>query len=86
MRTGDYHYRYARPSFAEGVARIMDFGNALGAYNFGAADDSGDADPDTAALRADWAAIGGDFRHAVTRFAAEESARLVAVDKAAGEE
>jgi len=31
MRTTDY--RYARPSFAGGVARIMDFGSTLGAYN-----------------------------------------------------
>jgi len=26
-------FLYARPSFAEGVARIMDFGNTLNEYN-----------------------------------------------------
>lgn len=72
-------YRYARPSFAEGVARIMDFGNTLGVYHAGGPD----SDPDAAALRADWAAIGGDFRHAVGQFATEESDRLAAADEAA---
>lgn len=73
-------YRYARPSFAEGVARIMDFGNTLGVYHAGGPPDS---DPDAAALRADWAAIGGDFRYAVTQFTTEESDRLAAADEAA---
>ena len=76
-------YLYARPSFAEGVARIMDFGNTLGVYNASGA--RGDADPDRAALRKDWEVIGGDFRHAVAEFTAEESDRLAAADNTASE-
>jgi len=86
MRTTDY--RYARPSFAEGVARIMDFGNTLGVHNAGAVADTADTDPDIAALRADWDVIGDDFRRAVGQFSAEESARLPAApaaDKTAAE-
>jgi len=84
-------YRYARPSFAEGVARIMDFGNTLGVYHASgasgaAADDSApESDPDAAALRADWAVIGEDFRHAVDQFTTEEAGRLAAANKTAGE-
>jgi len=86
MRTTDY--RYARPSFAGGVARIMDFGSTLGAYNAsGAVADSAgvdpDSDPDSAALRRDWEVVGDDFRHAVGQFSAEESARLPADNTAA---
>ncbi len=39
-------FLYARPSFAEGMARIMDFGNTLTEYNRS-------PDPDTMALVAD---------------------------------
>jgi len=88
MRTSNH--LYARPSFAEGVARIMDFGNTLGVYHAsgasGAADDSApESDPDAAALRADWAVIGEDFRHAVDQFTTEEAGRLAAANKTAGE-
>lgn len=89
MQTSDY--LCARPSFAEGMARIMDFGNALGVYNAsGAPGASGDSnasapesDPDAAALRADWAAIGEDFRHAVDQFTTAEADRLAAANEAA---
>lgn len=86
MQTSDY--LYARPSFAEGMARIMDFGNALGVYNAsGAPGDSNasapESDPDAAALRADWAVIGEDFRHAVDQFTTAEADRLAAANEAA---
>lgn len=89
MRTTDD--LYARPSFVEGVARIMDFGNTLGVYHASGApgDAAPESDPDAAALRADWAAIGEDFRHAVTQFTTEESDRMASAsttDKTAGEE
>lgn len=61
-------YLYARPSFAEGAARILDFGNTLNEYNT-----AGELDPDYVALWMDWAAIGGDFRYAVGEFVAEDA-------------
>lgn len=70
-------YLYARPSFSEGLARILDFGNTLGVYN-ASGDLEPDSDPDGIALRMDWAVIGGDFRHAVEQFTTEESGRLAA--------
>ena len=64
-------YLYASPSFSEGVARILDFGNTLGEYNT-----PGDLDPDCVALWMDWAAIGDDFHSAVGKFTTEESDKL----------
>jgi hypothetical protein len=49
---------YARPSFFEGFARLLDLGGTLNEYN--QSDTSDDAD--LVALRSDWEAIGEDFR------------------------
>jgi hypothetical protein len=54
-------FLYARPSFLEGVARLMDFGNALNDYN--RSDRPQEADE--RALRADWYAVGDDLRAAM---------------------
>lgn len=54
-------YLYARPSFIEGIARILDFGNTLQVYNTS----SGADDPDAWALATDWYAIGEDMKRAV---------------------
>ncbi len=51
-------FLYARPSFAEGMARILDFGNTLNEYNRS-------PDPDTIALAADWNAVGEDLARAI---------------------
>jgi hypothetical protein len=45
---------FARPSFAEGMARIMDFGNTLTEYNRS-------PDPDAIAIAADWNAVAEDL-------------------------
>lgn len=54
-RTG---FLYARPSFIEGVARLMDVGGTLNEYNRSASDEQADA----RALRSDWYAVGDDLR------------------------
>ena len=50
-------FLFARPSFFEGIARIMDFGGSLNQYN--SFPNGGEAD--FAAISYDWAMIGQDF-------------------------
>ena len=52
---------YARPSFAEGVARLLDVSNALNIYNASSSNEEAVA----RAFRADLEAIGRDFGHAL---------------------
>ncbi len=58
-----------RPSFLEGIARLMDFGNSLNEYK----SYSSGAEADYAAIARDWAMIGLDFRNAVAEFEAAEA-------------
>jgi len=51
---------FARPSFFEGIARILDFGNTLSQYN----DPPGSEEADYYAIRADWQVIGQDIERA----------------------
>jgi hypothetical protein len=53
-------FLYARPSFVEGAARILDFGNTLTEYNQALTAEQADA----IAMRQDWAAVGKDIRAA----------------------
>lgn len=65
-----HNYRLgARPSFLEGIARLMDFGNTLDAYK----SYSSGTEADRAAIARDWAMIGLDFRNAIAEFEAEEA-------------
>lgn len=50
-------FLFARPSFFEGVARVLDFGNTLCEYNRAATPEEADA----RATWCDWAAIGEDY-------------------------
>ena len=59
----------ARPSFLEGIARLMDFGNSLDEYK---SYPSG-VEADHAAIARDWAMIGLDFRNAIAEFEGEEA-------------
>ena len=59
----------ARPSFLEGIARLMDFGNTLNEYK----SYPNGAEADYAAIARDWATIGLDFRNAVVKFEGEEA-------------
>ena len=52
---------YARPSFLEGMARVLDIGGTLNVYHFGPGGAKSDAD----ATLADWQAIGDDLRAAM---------------------
>lgn len=52
---------YARPTFWEGIARILDFGDTLTEYNISSTPEEADLE----ALRSDWYAIGQDMMHAV---------------------
>lgn len=56
---------YARPTFLEGVARLVDFGGFLNDYNYA---EDGDA-ADQIALASDWYAIGDDMRQAFVSYA-----------------
>jgi hypothetical protein len=52
---------FARPSFFEGAARILDFGNTLTEYNTS----ESPAEADSRAMLADWKAIRGDMLKAL---------------------
>jgi len=54
-------FLFARPSWLEGIARLLDFGNTLQVYNIS----SNDAEADAVALALDWNAIGEDMHRAV---------------------
>jgi hypothetical protein len=54
-------FLFARPSFAEGVGRLLDFGNTLTTYN---TSENGAA-ADLAAFQADSLALGEDMRTAI---------------------
>ena len=51
-------FLFARPSFLEGIARILDFGNTLNEYNYSQSEE----DADENALWMDWAMVGSDLR------------------------
>ncbi len=60
-------FLYATPSIAEGIGRILDFGNTLTEYN---TSNSGEQ-ADFLALRADWRAVAADLRGAMAEADAE---------------
>lgn len=53
---------FSRPSFLEGVSRLVDFGNILSIYN--RSETSTKADE--VALASDWYAVGDDLRRAIS--------------------
>ena len=62
-------YLFAQPSFLTGLGALCDFDGSLtgtGAYNFSATPEEADA----IAIANDWAAIAGDMRTVMGRFAA----------------
>lgn len=54
---------YARPSFWEGIARLIDFGGALNVYNSSETEE----EADEKAIRSDWEVVGSDMRAALKR-------------------
>lgn len=58
----------ARPSFWEGISRIVDFGNTLQEYNVSSSGDVADA----VALRNDWRMVGRALRDAMNEYDVKE--------------
>lgn len=56
-------FLYARPSFLEGVARMVDIRNILQEYNTSSSPELADE----RAIRADWHAIGNDVREVIKK-------------------
>lgn len=54
-------FLFAAPSFWEGMARILDFGNTLNEYNYSQSDEGADE----IAQRMDWAMVGADLHNAM---------------------
>ena len=59
-----FGFLYARPSFTEGVARLMDFGGTLNEYNTSPTGEQADA----LAMYADWRTVGEDIAIAAERY------------------
>ena len=57
-------FLYAEPSFLEGLARILDFGNTLKQYNESPSSEMADA----VALGTDWAVVGNELNNAMGTF------------------
>jgi hypothetical protein len=59
------NFLFAMPSAAEGLARLVDFGNTFDSYNATPAP----GDPDARALAQDWLAVGDALREAIDKVA-----------------
>ena len=70
---------FAKPSFIEGAARILDLGNTFTQYNSIASPELADM----SAMRSDWQSVGEDLRQVMVRFAAQYELQ---VDAAPGDE
>lgn len=68
FRTG---FLFARPSFLEGIARLLDFGNTLTEYN---TSPSGEA-ADYYAMQSDWEMVGQDLWSGIHQFEQAELTR-----------
>ena len=55
---------FARPSFEEGVARVMDLGATLNIYNI----DETPEEADAKAIYSDWAAVGDDIIYSISKY------------------
>jgi hypothetical protein len=55
-------FLFARPSVAESIARLVDFGDFLTEFNRSLSEEQAD----TIALRMDWKAVGNDLRYALS--------------------
>ncbi len=62
------NFLYADPSFTEGMARILDFGDTLTEYNRS-------PNPDEIAIRADWNAVIDDMAVAITKVTGGQAAQ-----------
>jgi len=60
-------FLFARPTFVEGVGRIIDFSNSLNTYN----QSRTGAEADARAIYQDWKAVGHDLRVAIDQLRTE---------------
>lgn len=67
------YYLFARPSFAEGMARVLDLGGAFDSYN----ESKTPAEADTRALANDWMMIGQDMQNAIEQYEQAEKTKEV---------
>ena len=58
---------FARPSFLEGVGRIIDFGASLNIYN----ESQSTALADLNAITSDWASVGDSLRSALISYSSD---------------
>lgn len=61
-------FLFARPSFVEGVARLLDFADTLDDYNYSPSPEAADF----YAFANDWRAVGEDIRKAILIIAASK--------------
>jgi hypothetical protein len=66
------YFLFARPSFVEGMARVLDFGDTLSEYNQSLTP----READYLALKSDWAAVGEDLWRAFDAIESEMGASL----------
>ncbi len=66
-------FLFARPSFVEGIARILDFGDTLTEYNRS-------EQADALALRADWRAVATELRRAAAKYLAQLDQQQLTLD------
>ena len=57
-------FLFARPSFIEGIASVLDLGATLIEYN----ESKTPEDADYIALKSDWGVIGNDIKNAIETF------------------
>jgi len=65
------YFLFARPSFIEGMARVLDIGNTLRGYN----ESPSPRDADSIAIHTDWMAIGRDINNAILEISALEDVK-----------
>jgi len=63
-------FLFARPSFLEGVARIMDVGDTLNEYNSSPSAQEADA----IAISLDWSMVGQDIDRAIDAYESQSEA------------
>ncbi len=61
-------FLFARPSFVEGVARVMDLGTTLQIYN----ESKTPEEADFKAMKKDWQAVGDDIVYAINKYGRRE--------------
>ncbi|MBI2459265.1 MAG: hypothetical protein HYV53_01795 [Parcubacteria group bacterium] len=57
-------FLFARPSFVEGMARVIDLGSTMQIYN----SSKSEKEADVKALKKDWEAVGEDVAYAIKEY------------------